>query len=150
MYDRILLSTDGTVASEEAEAHAIALADVHDAVLHVLYVIDEDVYSAYTGDEYVDEHEGLEHALEERGRDALDEVRTRADGRDVRVVGALQHGVPHEAILAYAGDQAIDLLVMGTRRRPAEYRQVLGSVTDRVSQIATRPVLIVKSPGPDA
>ena len=40
MYDRILLSTDGTAASERAEAHALDLAAAHNAVLSVLYVVD--------------------------------------------------------------------------------------------------------------
>ncbi|EMA38573.1 universal stress protein, partial [Halococcus hamelinensis] len=53
MYDRILLATDGTTASENAESHAIDLAATHDADLHALYVVDESVYTAYSGDEYV-------------------------------------------------------------------------------------------------
>ncbi len=73
MYDRILLSTDGTVASEQAAAHALDLAATHDATLHVLYVVDEDVVTAYSGDEYVDEAEGPEHGLEELGEETLSE-----------------------------------------------------------------------------
>jgi len=67
MYELILLSTDGTVASDEAESHAIDLAAAHDAVFHVHYVVDENVVTAYSGDEYVDEAEGPEHGLEELG-----------------------------------------------------------------------------------
>ena len=78
MYDRILLSTDGSAASEQAEAHALALAAAHDAVLHVLYVVDEDVVTAYSGDEYVDEAEGPEHGLEEHGEETLSALRRRA------------------------------------------------------------------------
>jgi len=49
MYTDILLSTDGTVASEQAESHAIDLAAAHDANLHVLYVVDQEVVNAYSG-----------------------------------------------------------------------------------------------------
>jgi len=145
MYDRILLSTDGTVASERAEAHALELAAAHGADLHVLYVVDEGVVTAYSGDEYVDRAEGPEHGLEERGTETLSELRTRASAAGVDVETAMQHGDPAETIVAYADDHDVDLLVLGTRRRPEEYRTLLGSVTDRVLRLTTRPATVVKT-----
>ncbi|SFK66228.1 Nucleotide-binding universal stress protein, UspA family [Halogranum rubrum] len=145
MYDRILLSTDGTIASKEAESHAIELAAVHDAVLHVLYVVDEDVVTSYSGDEYVDEAEGPEHGLEELGEDAIADIRIRASEHGVDIVEALQHGQPAEQIVAYADESDVDLLVLGTKRRPAEYRALLGSVTDRVLRLTTRPATVIKT-----
>jgi nucleotide-binding universal stress UspA family protein len=35
---------------------------------------------------------------------------------------------------------------MGTRRRPDEYRSLLGSTTDRVLRLAEMPVTVVKTP----
>ena len=145
MYDRILLSTDGTVASDQAEAHAFDLAAAHDAVLHVLYVVDEDVVTAYSGDEYVDEVEGPEHGLEEHGEETLSELRRRASETDVDVETAMQHGRPAETIVEYADDHNADVLVLGTKRRPDEYRTLLGSVTDRVLRLTTRPATVVKT-----
>ncbi|SEP01101.1 Nucleotide-binding universal stress protein, UspA family [Halorientalis persicus] len=145
MYDRILLSTDGSVASEQAEAHALDLAATHDAVLHVLYVVDEDVVTAYSGDEYVDEAEGPEHGLEEHGEETLSALRSRASDAGVDIETALQHGRPAEAIVSYADDHDTDLLVLGTKRRPEEYRALLGSVTDRVLRLTTRPATVVKT-----
>jgi len=145
MYDRILLSTDGTIASAEAESHAIELAAAHDAVLHVLYVVDEDVVTSYSGDEYVDEAEGPEHGLEELGEDTIEDIRTRAAEHGVEVVEALRHGQPAEQIVTYADESDVDLLVLGTKRRPAEYRALLGSVTDRVLRLTTRPATVIKT-----
>lgn len=145
MYDRILLSTDGTVASEEAKSHAIDLAAAHDAVLHVLYVVDENVVTAYSGDEYVDEAEGPEHGLEELGQETLAEVQSEASDAGVNVVEAMQHGLPAETIVKYADDNDIDLLVLGTKRRPEEYRALLGSVTDRVLRLTHKPATVVKT-----
>jgi len=145
MYDRILLSTDGTVASEQAEAHALDLAAAHDAVLHALYVVDEDVVNAYSGDEYVDEAEGPEHGLEELGEETLADIQQRAADAGVDVETAMRHGQPAEAIVAYADDHDTDLLVLGTKRRPEEYRALLGSVTDRVLRLTTRPATVVKT-----
>ncbi len=145
MYDRILLSTDGTSASDEAESHAIDLAAAHDAVLHVLYVVDEDIVTAYSGDEYVDEAEGPEHGLEELGEETLTAIRGEADAAGVDVVEAVQHGRPAETIVEHADDTDADLIVLGTKRRPDEYRSLLGSVTDRVLRLATRPATVVKT-----
>lgn len=145
MYDRILLATDGTVASEEATSHAIALADAHDAVLHALYVVDESVYTAYSGDEYVDEAEGPEHGLEEVGEEALAEIRNDAAEHGVEVVDTLRHGSPVETIVDYATDNDVGLVVLGTKHRPAEYRALLGSVTDRVLRLTTIPATVVKT-----
>jgi nucleotide-binding universal stress UspA family protein len=146
MYDDILLATDGEIGSENATAHAIRLASLHDAMLHALFVVDEDVYSAYSGDEYVDEREGPEHGLEEVGEDALAAVRERAADHGVEVVETLRHGRPHEVIVDYAADNGVDLIVLGTRRHPEEYRSLLGSVTDRVVRLADEPVTVVKTP----
>ena len=145
MYDRILLSTDGTVASEEAEAHALDLAAATDATLHVLYVVDEDVVTAYSGDEYVDEAEGPEHGLEEHGEETLSELRTRASEAGVTIETAMEHGRPAETIVEYATDHDTDVLVLGTKRRPEEYRALLGRVTDRVLRLTTRPATVVKT-----
>jgi len=143
MYDRILLATDGSVASERAESHAAGLAAAHGAVLHALYVIDEDVYTAYSGDEYVDEAEGPEHGLEERGAETLERVRTEA--ADVDVVEVLRRGDPAGTVVDYGDEADVDLIVLGTRRRPSEYRALLGSVTDRVLRLTARPALVVKT-----
>jgi len=145
MYDRILLATDGTVASADATEHAIALAAEQDATLHVLSVLDEDVYTAYSGDEYVDGAEGPEHGLEEQAAEALDAVEADADARGVSVVRAVERGDPSHAIVDYADEHDIDLLVLGTRHRPDEYRALLGSVTDRVLRLTTRPATVVKT-----
>ncbi|QLH82096.1 universal stress protein [Halosimplex pelagicum] len=145
MYDRILLSTDGTVASEQAESHALDLAAAHDADLYVLYVVDEDVVTAYSGDEYVDEAEGPEHGLEEHGEETLSDLRHRASEAGVDVETAMHHGRPAETIVEYADDQDTDLLVLGTKHRPEEYRALLGSVTDRVLRLTTRPATVVKT-----
>jgi len=145
MYENILLATDGTVASENATTHAIRLASLHDAMLHAVFVVDSDVYSAYSGDEYVDEREGPEHGLEEVGDEALSAVRTRAADHDVEVIEELRHGRPHEEVVDYADENDVDLIVLGTRRHPEEYRSLLGSVTDRVVRMADQAVTVVKT-----
>ncbi|QLG49870.1 universal stress protein [Natrinema halophilum] len=146
MHDRILLPTDAEAGTEHAIEHAIAVAEDAGAELHLLYVVDSDVYSSYSGDEYVHEFEGLEAALEQVGEDALASAAEAAQEAGIETTTVVQHGSPHERILAYADEADVDLLVMGSKERPGEYRQLLGSVTDRVARLASRPVTIVKTP----
>ncbi len=146
MYDRILLPTDAEKGTELATEHAIAVADHADADLHLLYVVDSDIYSSYSGDEYVHEFEGLEAALEQVGEDALETAAEAAREAGLEPTVAVRHGAPHEEILDYAAEEDVDLLVMGSKERPGEYRRLLGSVTDRVARLASRPVTIVKTP----
>ena len=146
MYERILLPTDAAEGTELAIDHAVAVADHAGADLHLLYVVDSDVYGSYSGDEYVHEFEGLEAALEQVGEEALESAAEAAAEADVETTTVVRHGDPHKQILEYADEADADLLVMGSKERSGEYRQLLGSVTDRVARLASRPVTIVKTP----
>jgi len=78
MYDQLLLPVDTSAGVDQAIDHAIDAATRYEATLHVLFVVDTDTYSSYTGDEYVHEFEGLEDALEQAGEEAIESVRARA------------------------------------------------------------------------
>lgn len=146
MYDHLLLPTDLSPGVDNAIDHALHLADLHDATLHVLYVVDAEAYSSYPGDEYVHEFEGLEHALEQAGERAVGQITQDAAARDIETESVILHGIPHEEILTYMDRESIDLTIIGSKIRPSEYRRLLGSVAERVTHMAKRPVLIVKSP----
>lgn len=145
MYDRILLPTDGSEGVDRAIDHAIDAADRYNATLHVLYVVDSAVINAYSGDEFVDGSEGASETLEERGQTALSAVATHAESAGVETVTTIVYGTPHEEILRYIDSHEIDLTVMGSKTRSGAYRQMLGSVTERVSRQSTGPVSIVKT-----
>jgi len=146
MYEKILFPTNGGVASERASESAVETAAAHGATLHILYVVDEKVYGAYSGDEYVHEEEGLEAGLRQIGEETVEEVADEARSAGVEVVTEVRHGVPNEEILDYINDNNPDLVIMGTKERPGEYRQMLGSVTERVLRTTSTPVTVVKTP----
>ncbi|WP_123538488.1 universal stress protein [Halosimplex salinum] len=146
MYDRLLLPTDMSAGIDQAVEHSIDAAERYDAELHVLYVVDAEAYSSYPADEYVHEFEGLEHALEEAGREAVEDIATTAADHGVATTTEIRHGVPHEEILEYVTDANIGLTVVGSKHRPGEYRRLLGSVAQRVVEMAERPVTVVKTP----
>lgn len=145
MYERILLATDGTSSSTEAEEHAIELAATLGSTLHVISVVDERIFGAYPGDEYIHEHEGLEEALVSEAEQTLDKVEERANRSDVEIATHLRHGDPVEEILKLIESEDADLAIVGTSEAEGSYSELLGSVAERVAHRAQIPVLIVKS-----
>jgi Universal stress protein UspA and related nucleotide-binding proteins len=143
VYTDILVPTDGSTASATAVEHAIDLASHYDATLHVLYVVDVTGYSALEVGADV-----VANALEEEGEDAVGDVISAAEAKDIATVSMIEHGTPHRAIIDYATAEAVDLVVMGTHGRTGVGRFLLGSVTERVVRTSPVPVLTVR--GDDA
>lgn len=134
MYDRVLFPTDGSDATNRARRHALDLAKQYGATLHVLAVVTEDPYR---------DEAAAERATEEAER-TVDAVAAAAREEGVDVVTAVEQGVPHEAILAYAESADVDMIVMGTHGRTGVGRAIIGSVTERVVRTATVPVVTVR------
>ncbi|MFC6976905.1 universal stress protein [Halomicroarcula sp. GCM10025709] len=135
----ILVPTDGSEAARSAATHAIELASETDATLHALNVVDTGVV---WGD--VDVGMVLE-ALEEAGREAIDEVVDQATAADIGTVEAsVASGAVHRAIVDYTAENDIDCVVMGTHGRTGLDRYILGSVTERVVRLSDVPVIATK------
>jgi len=96
---RILLPTDGERGADQAVEYALDLAATIDATVHALYVVDESVYTAYPGDEFVQEHEGPQAALEAAGEEALAAIGDAAREAGVDVKTTLRYGRPAEEIV---------------------------------------------------
>jgi nucleotide-binding universal stress UspA family protein len=139
MYEHILVPTDGSDAATSAVDHAVDLAEQYDATLHVLYVIDANAYSTLEAGSDV-----VINALEEEGETAVQAVADRASEAGVDVVTEVVTGTVHHSIIDYAGEEGMDLIVMGTHGRRGLDRYLLGSVTEKVVRTAEVPVLTVR------
>ena len=140
-FETILVPTDGSEAANVAADHGITLAGATDAAMHVVHVVDLTAISGEFG--------GAEvlNALEEAGQQAVDDVIDRAGKADLRTVEAsVLSGTPARAILDYAEERDIDLIVMGTHGRTGLERYLLGSVTEKIVRVADVPVLTVSPP----
>lgn len=85
----------------------------------------------------------VRETLEEDGHTATKAVAKRAFDAGVDVVREIRWGDPSAAILAYAVENDVDLIVMGTHGRTGYERYLLGSVAEKVVRIAPIPVLTV-------
>ncbi|GAD52733.1 hypotheical conserved protein [Halarchaeum acidiphilum MH1-52-1] len=141
MYDEILVPTDGSPEAEAAIEHAVDIASKYDARIHALYIVDASAYATLDATETVIED------LEDEGEEAVATVEEAAAAAGVDARTAVVNGNVHELITAYARNNDIDLIVMGTHGRRGIDRFLLGSVTERVIRTTDVPVLTVRSAG---
>lgn len=84
-------------------------------------------------------------ALVEAGEEAVRPAVERARARGLDAVDEVVQGDPATAIVEYADERGVDLVVMATGGRQGIGRRLLGSVTDRVVRTASVPVLTVRA-----
>lgn len=137
MYDNILIPTDGSEVAETAAQKAVSLAERFDAELHAIYVVEPERLSYI-----VDDARG---ELTRRGTEAVERIEAQADEAGISTTTAIidEDKEVHRAILDYASDQEIDLIVMGTHGRGGIGRMVLGSVAEQTLRESPVPVMTV-------
>ncbi|MFC7249544.1 universal stress protein [Halomicroarcula sp. GCM10025324] len=137
-FSSILVPTDGSRCARTAVDHAIELADLTGATLHLLNVVNP---AAIYGD--VDTARILD-SLEAAGAGLLEDLEEVASDAGLSSVETtVTTGTPHRAIRAYADDHDIDCIAMGTHGRTGVQRYLLGSVTSRVIRLSDVPVLAI-------
>ena len=146
LYDRILVPTDGSADGRRAVEHALALAAVHDAAVHALYVVDA---ASYAGTGMEAGWAGIDDMLRSEAEEAVAEVESMAAAHETAVETAVVEGSPGQTIVDYATETDCDLVVMGTHGRGGIDRLLLGSVAERVVRRSPVPVLTVRL-NPDA
>ncbi len=139
---KILVATDFSPASRHALDHAQAIAAPLGAEVHVLSVhIQQSNLHGLANFPNLDE---IENQLEARVRARMHEFLAGREGNLVGEVISDQNEAP--AMLRYAHERDIDLIVMGTHARAAISRFFLGSVAAEVLRTAPIPILVT---GPD-
>ncbi|QCJ45940.1 universal stress protein [Haloprofundus sp. MHR1] len=140
MYDRILYPTDGSEPAESVFDYALEIASAHEATIHVLNVAD-------TGRDSLTQRQEAVAELEREGQEIVDEAAQRATDGGVAVVSEVRRGTPSTAIVEYAKQFNVDLVVMPTHGRRGLTQFLVGSVTERVINTAEAPVVSVNPDG---
>lgn len=135
-YGDVLVPTDGSDLADPAADLALDIAEQYGADVHAVYVVDTTTYGSE------DTPRSSIGLLKEGGANAV-EVVAEARDRNLPVTTDVVRGVPEAEILEYAAGVDADMIALGTRGRSATPNQVLGSITGRVLQQATMPVLTV-------
>ncbi|HVQ16476.1 MAG TPA: universal stress protein [Vicinamibacterales bacterium] len=142
----VLVATDFSEASDAALLYGRTMAMKFGATLHVVHIADN-VFTHAFGPESAGLLPTIQTDIEEAARRRLSELSIDSDrsGPPTRSM-VLTASAPAFAIVDYATDNDIDLIVMGTHGRKGLQRVVLGSVAEKVVRMAPCPVLTIHHP----
>jgi len=142
LFKRILVPTDASEYSRRALKTALELARSIQAevvLLHVSYT--PQAYWGYTISYGITV---TQEQLDQNGELALDATLTGIDSEQVVIHKRVESGHPVTIIVEQIKKENIDLVIMGSHGYGAIAGSVLGSVSQRVLQRASCPVLIIK------
>lgn len=143
----VLVATDFSEPSETALTYGRDFARAFGARLHVLHVVDSLSARTTAGESYAMDLAGLQRQVEERARERLETLVREDDRRELGAVPVLRtSSSPALAIVEYAKEAGIDLIVVGTHGRSGVSHLLMGSVAERVVRTAPCPVLAVRHP----
>ncbi len=142
----VLVATDFSKPSEVALEYGRHFARAFGAALHVLHVA-ENVMARFAADAYPMVLPELQRDLELAAGQRLEATLTEDDRRTLHLVPVVRtSAAPAAAIVDYARETGIDLIILGTHGRGAMAHLFVGSVAERVVRSAPCPVLTVHHP----
>lgn len=139
---KIMVATDGSEPSMRAAEMAVEMAQHYGAELLAVHVVDEEVLREFCRALGKDEAQARA-TLSADAEKYLQEIRNLARNK-AAITTRVEHGTPHEVLVRVAQKEKVDLIVMGKIGRRGPRRVLMGSVTQRVIDLAEVPVLVVK------
>ena len=152
LISRILVAVDGSVESMAAATHAITIAHIYDAELFTLTIINtQPWFHSSTLYGWADDQTMEKVYAKDRNESQqwADQIIDNAKVNGIKVsskilmVPTTSSSTP-AAIVTYAEQNNIDIIVMGTRGRLGFKKMLLGSTALGVLTYAHCPVMIVK------
>ena len=144
LFRHILVPIDGSEPSLQAIQMTLRIIGLCPAcTMTVLYVIDRLVLNELIRFSKRSEKE-VDAELEEQGRRYLELARSHATSQGVAAQCQTRRGDPFEEVIAAANHLGADLIVMGHTGRRGTSRVLIGSVTQRVLDYASCPVLVMR------
>ncbi|MDG3002875.1 universal stress protein [Paludisphaera mucosa] len=142
---RILAPSDFSSHCEQALRYACGLAEKFDAELHVIHVLsdlvpaspDQLLMPVMPPQFYEDD--------EKRAALTLGDAVKPEWGTPRSLTTSVRWGTPAEAIVDYAAEKKVDLVVIATHGRTGLSHALLGSVAERIVREAPCPVLTIRS-----
>jgi nucleotide-binding universal stress UspA family protein len=145
---RILVPTDFGEAADSALMYGRTLARAFGATLDVVHVT-QDMRMASVASEiaYAAVVADLQRDVDATAKKKLEQLLIDSDGSGPPTKSViLTSNAPAWAIVEYAQNENIDLIVMGTHGRKAVAHFLMGSVAEKVVRTASCPVLTVRHP----
>jgi nucleotide-binding universal stress UspA family protein len=140
LFKNILIATDGSKRTQNAVEMGLNIAREQHSKVYAVYVVDTVTFTSIPMDVT---WENMYQLLKDEGEEAVKAVKDSAPGVDVET--RVLEGNPAVEITKFAGDNGVDLIVMGTLGKSGIDRILLGSTAEKVIRIANCPVLVIKS-----
>lgn len=139
----VLVATDLGNSSQATVDFARSVASAFSATLHVVHVVDDVAARAMPPPDVALDFGRLQTEREEEARQRLDAmVKDPANPSDV-MTAVLTARRPASAILAYAQDADVDLIIAGTHSQRGVIDLFMGSVAQELVRHAPCPVLTI-------
>ena len=145
MFDRILVTTDGSELSNEALQVAVELARPMGSLLLVLHVI-PDLFYPNTKPGVTSTEKAVHHEQSRDSGGILNDAMQQLDYAHSKALTLEAHNERvADVISRVAHQENVDLIVMGTHGRQGFDKVLLGSVAERVAHLAKPPVMLVRA-----
>ncbi len=139
MYGKVLVAYDGSPYSNKALSAGIELTRCCGCELQAVAVVNLPDYAGT-----VAEVDDMVTRAREFYKKKLEDVVSRAAGKNVKLTTHLIFGHVGETIVRYARENNFDLIVVGTHGWSAIQKLVMGSVSSYVIRHAACDVLVAK------
>jgi len=139
----LLVPTDFSDNAGQALSYAKELARATNSTLHLIHIVEPVVYPAdwsYAQVGFAD----IEQELKDASTKEMEELAGKLKAEGFNVVTAVRMGRASDEICAYAKEQKISIISMGTHGRSGLEHFLFGSTTERVLRKAPCPVLAVR------
>jgi len=140
-FQSILVPLDGSKPSQHALEQAIILAELYQAEINLLYVLD--LNSQVSAFEQVSISGYIPDEIKKNGRSILKGALQQIP-RAVKARTFLEIGLPTETIVDFCQEKDCDLIIMGSRGLGAIKQLFVGSVSNYVLHHACCPVLVIR------
>ncbi len=150
MVEKILVPTDGSESSLRAAQFTAELVKIKPEITTIIFTVDRvplqflerDLY--WIASDMSEKSRHIKEVFEELRQTNLNKASSYFKRNGLKVWYDYSYGNPAEEIAAYARKNNVDMIIMGTRGLSAIKEVFLGSVSHKVLQLASCPVVLVK------
>ena len=146
MFKHVLISTDGSPASNKAAKAGISLAKALGAKVTAYYAV-ELMQPIYVEDYVLDPKviEGIEKSAHQEGQKYVDTIGKLAKSAGVRFASMVtKASTPYEGIIDAAKKRKCDVIFMASHGRHGLSKLIMGSVTQKVLTHSNTPVVVYR------
>jgi len=140
---KILVPVDGSANALRAVMHAVQLAALLKQLPQILLLNVQRNLASGNVKLFIS-HETIDEYYKEHGYAALESAREALDTAGLAYQYHISVGKPAGAIVQYAQDQQVGLIVMGRQGEGSLHSLLLGSVVNKVLNLTEIPVTLVK------